>query len=68
MDPSAWAEWPITIVKPGNYFVTAQLAAKGTGTGAYRMYDNQYTFQLAGEVKWSEGAIRGPRRLPLSFG
>jgi hypothetical protein len=25
-------------------------------------------FELAGDVKWSEGAIRGPRRLPVTFG
>jgi cytochrome P450 len=25
-------------------------------------------FELAGEVRWSEGAIRGPRRLPVTFG
>jgi cytochrome P450 len=25
-------------------------------------------FRLAGEVRWSEGAIRGPRRLPVAFG
>ena len=24
-------------------------------------------FELAGEVRWSEGAIRGPRRLPMTF-
>jgi cytochrome P450 len=24
-------------------------------------------FELAGEVRWSEGAIRGPRRLPVTF-
>ena len=25
-------------------------------------------FRLAGDVKWSAGAIRGPRRLPIVFG
>ena len=25
-------------------------------------------FGLAGEVTWSEGSVRGPRRLPLTFG
>ena len=25
-------------------------------------------FRLAGDVRWSEGAIRGPRRLPIAFG
>jgi cytochrome P450 len=24
-------------------------------------------FKLAGDVKWSEGSIRGPRRLPIAF-
>jgi hypothetical protein len=24
-------------------------------------------FSLAGEVKWSEGTVRGPRLLPVSF-
>jgi cytochrome P450 len=24
-------------------------------------------FHLAGEVAWSKGAIRGPRRLPIAF-
>ena len=24
-------------------------------------------FRLAGEVKWSEGTVRGPRRLPIAF-
>jgi cytochrome P450 len=25
-------------------------------------------FQLAGSVTWSEGSVRGPRKLPLTFG
>jgi cytochrome P450 len=25
-------------------------------------------FRLAGSVTWSEGAVRGPRRLPITFG
>ena len=25
-------------------------------------------FQLVGEVTWSEGSVRGPRKLPLTFG
>ena len=25
-------------------------------------------FELAGEVTWSEGSVRGPRKLPLTFG
>jgi cytochrome P450 len=25
-------------------------------------------FRLAGDVAWSHGAIRGPRRLPIAFG
>jgi cytochrome P450 len=25
-------------------------------------------FSLAGPVRWSEGTVRGPRRLPLQFG
>src|SRR5436853_7846469 len=25
-------------------------------------------FQLAGSVTWSEGSVRGPRKLPLKFG
>jgi hypothetical protein len=24
-------------------------------------------FSLAGEVKWSQGTVRGPRRLPIQF-
>jgi cytochrome P450 len=24
-------------------------------------------FSLAGEVQWSEGTVRGPRRLPITF-
>ena len=24
-------------------------------------------FSLAGDVKWSEGTVRGPRRLPIAF-
>ncbi len=24
-------------------------------------------FSLAGEVQWSEGTVRGPRQLPLTF-
>jgi cytochrome P450 len=24
-------------------------------------------FQLAGKVTWSEGSVRGPRKLPLAF-
>jgi cytochrome P450 len=25
-------------------------------------------FKLSGEVTWSEGSVRGPRKLPLTFG
>jgi hypothetical protein len=25
-------------------------------------------FSLAGPVAWSEGSVRGPRRLPIRFG
>jgi cytochrome P450 len=25
-------------------------------------------FRLAGPVTWSEGSVRGPRKLPLAFG
>jgi len=31
-NPADWAEWPVTITKPGTFTVTAQIAGQGSGT------------------------------------
>src|SRR3979490_2644268 len=38
-------------------------------TGAVEEFLNRIPgFGLAGEVAWSEGTVRGPRKLPVKFG
>lgn len=31
-DPADWAEWPVTITRPGTFTVTAEIAAQGSGS------------------------------------
>jgi alpha-L-fucosidase len=32
LNPADWAEWPVTITRPGKFTVTAQIAAQGSGS------------------------------------
>ena len=52
----------------GRLFVVTGPSGVGKGTLIKELLRRVPEFSLDGKVTWSEGTVRGPRRLPIKFG
>ena len=53
---------------PANYLAASNLARLEMTVAVEEFLKRIPEFHLTGEVTWSEGSVRGPRKLPLRFG